>query len=363
MAAPLRSANPGQQKSMQFAHFGVLDAGAQSRASTITSLVLNLAIAFVVIVISAATARRTIEKNRMLTNLVAPVVEKKAEPVKPKVIPPKPKPLPQIAKVEPPKITIPQVKLPELPKQPIVKMDNPTPLITPPAPKKIVAMAAPIAVNLGARPQAASVVNNDPHPTAVQIGHPDMPFKDPKGPAVASVNLNSGFSGMNAANSGHGPAATKVNMGNGSPDSTTIHGNGVVAVAGIPHGVPNSTGTGRVPGGQQVSLGVTPPPATPKPAAVASTSPGKAVTVISKPKPEYTAEARQMHIEGVVVLHIRVLANGEVEVVGVAKPLGYGLDDSAKRAIMATKFQPATDSTGHAITWEGNVNVTFQLAG
>ena len=115
---------------------------------------------------------------------------------------------------------------------------------------------------------------------------------------------------------------------------------------GIPHGVPNATGTGKVAGGQQVSLGVTPPPARAKPAAVASTSPGKAVTVISKPKPEYTAEARQMHIEGVVTLRIRVSPSGAVEVVGVAKPLGYGLDDSAKRAIMATKFQPATDSTG-----------------
>src|ERR1017187_9530856 len=129
MAAPLRSANPGQQKSMQFAHFGVLDAGAQSKASTVTSLVLNLVIAFVVIVISAATARRTIEKNRMLTNLVAPVVQKKVEPVKPKVLPPKPKPLPQLAKLEPPKITVPQIKLPEIPKQPIVKMDNPKPII------------------------------------------------------------------------------------------------------------------------------------------------------------------------------------------------------------------------------------------
>lgn len=346
---------------MQFAHFGVLDAGAQSKASTVTSLVLNLAIAFVVIVISMATAKRTIEKNRMLTNLVAPVVEKKPEPVKPKVIPPKPKPLPEIAKLEPPKITVPQIKLPEIPKQPIVKMDQPKPIITPPAPKQIIAPAAPKEVHLG-NPQAASVVNNDPHPTAVQIGHPDMPFKDPKGPAVASVNLNSGFAGMNGANSGHGPAATKVNMGNGAPESTSLHGNGVVAVAGIPHGVPNATGTGR-PGGQQVSLGVTPPPAAPRPAAVASTTPGKTVTVISKPKPEYTAEARQMHIEGVVTLRIRVSPNGSVEVVSIAKPLGYGLDDSARRAIMATKFQPATDSSGQAIPWEGLVNVTFQLAG
>jgi protein TonB len=360
MAAPLRSANPGQQKSMQFAHFGVLDTGTQSKASTVTSLLVNLAIGFVVIVISLA-HRQIIDKTRMLTELAAPVVEKKPEPVKPKVPPPKPpKPLPEIVKVEEPKIVIPKIKPPELPKQPIVKMDQPKPILTPAAPKQIIAMAAPVAVSL-AHPQAASVPNNDAHPTAVQMGHPDMPFKDPKGPAVSPVNMNSGFPGMNAGNTGHGPPATKVVLGNGSPDSTSIKGNGVIAAVGLPHGVPGGTGT-KTPSGQQVSLGQAPPPPAPK-AAVATTVPGKAVTVISKPKPEYTAEAKQMHIEGVVTLRIRVSPSGSVEVVSIAKPLGYGLDDSAKRAILATKFEPATDSSGHPIEWEGLVNVTFQLAG
>ncbi len=346
---------------MQFAHFGVLDTGGQSKASTVTSLLVNLAIAFVVIVISLA-HRQIIEKSRMLTELTAPVVEKKPEPVKPKIVPPKPpKPLPEIVKVEEPKIVIPKIKPIELPKQPIVKMDQPKPILAPPAPKRVIAMAAPVTVSL-AHPQAASVVNNDAHPTAVQMGHPDMPFKDPKGPAVSAVNLNSGFPGMNAGNTGHGPPATKVTLGNGSPDSTSIKGNGVIAAVGLPHGVPGGTGTGKVPTGQQVNLGQNTPPPAPK-AVVVTTAPGKAVKVISKPKPEYTAEARQMHIEGVVTIHIRVLTNGSVEVIGVTKPLGYGLDDSAKRAIMATRFEPATDASGNPITWEGNVNVTFQLAG
>ena len=362
MAAPLRSANPGQQQSRQFAHFGVLDTGTQSKASTVTSLLVNLTIGFVIIVISLAHRQQIIDNSRRLTQLVVPVEQKKPEPVKPKIPPPKPKPLPEIAKVEEPKIVVPKIKPPELPKQPIVKMDNPKPVLMPAAPKQIIAMAAPIAVSL-AHPQAASVPNNDAHPTAVQMGHPDMPFKDPKGPAVSAVNMNSGFPGMNAGNTGHGPPATKVVLGNGSPESTSIKGNGVIAAVGLPHGDPNGTGTAKAqPTGQQVSLGQAPPPPTPK-AVVATTAPGKAVTVISKPKPEYTAEARQMHIEGVVTLRIRVLPSGAVEVVSVTKPLGYGLDDSARRAIMATKFEPATDASGHPIVWEGNVNVTFQLAG
>jgi TonB family protein len=348
---------------MQFAHFGVLDVGAQSKASTVTSLTLNVVIACVIIIISAATAKQRIDTNRKLTELVMPIAEQKPVPPKPRVIPPKLPKIPQIAKVEPPKITVPQVKLPELPKQPVVKMETPKPVLMPPAPKQIIAKAAPVAVSL-AHPEAASVVNNDPHPSAVRLGNSTSPLNNLKGPAVASVNLAAGMPGMNAANTGNGPAATRVNLGNGSPGSTTTRGNGVVAVAGIPHGTPGGTGTSRTSGGErQVNLGQATPPPTARPAAAATAAMGKAPKVIYKPKPEYTAEAIQKHVEGIVSLHIRVLQNGSVEVLSVTKPLGYGLDDSAKRVAMAMKFEPATDASGAPITWDGVVNVTFQLAG
>jgi TonB family protein len=347
---------------MQFAHFGVLDVGTQSKASTVTSLTLNVAIACVVIIISAATAKRTIEKNRLLTNLVAPIPAQKPEPVKPKVVPPKPKlPEPEIAKVEPPKIVVPQVKLPEIPKQPVVKMDTPKPVIAPPAPQQIVAKAAPVAVSL-AHPEAASVVNNDAHPSAVRLGNSTSPLNNLHGPSVASVNLAAGMPGMNSANTGNGPAATRVSLGNGSPESTSTKGNGVVAVAGIPHGVPGATGTGRV-AGQQVNLGQAPPPPAAKPVATTALAVVRVPKVIYKPKPEYTAEAIQKHVEGVVSLHIRVLPNGTVEVLSVTKPLGYGLDDSARRVASSMKFEPATDAAGSPVVWDGVVNVTFQLAG
>jgi TonB family protein len=222
-------------------------------------------------------------------------------------------------------------------------------------------MAAPVAVSL-AHPMAASVPNADPHPTAVQIGHPDMPFKDPKGPAVASVNLNSGFPGMNAGNTGHGPPASKVVLGNGSPGSTTIKGNSVIAAVGLPTGVPGGTGTAPARAAGQVSLGQAPPPPAPKAATITAVG-GSPAKVTAKPKPEYTAEARQLHIEGTVTLKIRVMPDASVQVLSVISGLGHGLDESAKRAIMATKFVPATDSTGHPIAWDGIVNVAFQLAG
>jgi TonB family protein len=345
---------------MQFAHFGVLDTGGQSKASTFTSLMVNLLIAFVIIVIGAAN-RKMIDANHRLTELVMPV-EKKVEPVKPKVIPPKPKlpDLPQIVKVEEPKIRVPILKTPDVPKPVVVKVDMPKPVLAPPAPTQVLAKAAPVAVSLG-HAVAASVVNNDAHPSAVRLGNSTSPLNNLHGPAVAPVNLAAGMPGMNSANTGNGPRATKVNFGNGSPESTSIKGNGPVAVAGIPHGVPQGTGTAH--SADQVSLGQqVPPPA--QRAQVASTgAQNKAPKVIFKPKPEYTAEAIQKHVEGTVTVHIRVLPNGSVEFLGVINGLGYGLDDSAKRAVLATRFEPATDASGNPIAWDGVVNVAFQLAG
>lgn len=358
MAPPLRSANPELTRSVQFSHFGVLDVGHQSRASTATAVLINVVLLFVVVVIGAA-AHKTIVSNTRMTQLIEPIPIKKPEPPKPKIVPPKPKPLPEIVKVEPKIVTPPKI---EMPKPQIVKMDTPKPVVMPVAPQKVVAMAAPKPVNLG-HPEAASVPNHDAHPSAVRLGTPDSPIPNLHGPAVAPVNLARGMPGMNGANTGNGPPATKVVLGSGSPESTSIHGTGAVAVAGIPHGVPGGTGTGPAHTAGPVSLGQTTPPPMPKPATVAAAPQRSAPKVIYKPKPDYTEEARAQHIEGVVTVHIKVLPSGAVQVVGITRGLGHGLDESATRAIMATRFEPATDASGQPITWDGMVNVAFQLAG
>jgi protein TonB len=362
MAAPLRSANTAPASDIQFTHFGILDTGKQSKASTVTSFVFNCVAACVVIVISAAATRQTIEHNKRITQLVMPITEKKPDIPKPKIIPPKPKPI--LAKVEPPKIKVPEIRVPEPPK-PVVKMDAPKPILVPAPPKQVIAMAAPQPVNLG-HPQAASIPNNDPHPSPVRLGTTDSPINNLHGPAVSPVALGRGVPGMAASNTGSGPPASKVNLGSGQPDGKAVRGGGAVAVVGIPHGVPGGTGplnaTGRVAG--PVNLGRSEPPPMPKPPqADAETPKIKAPRVIYKPKPEYTAEARQLHLEGLVSVRIRVLSNGSVEVLGVTNGLGHGLDESAKRAVLATKFEPATDASGHPVAWDGVVNVAFQLAG
>jgi TonB family protein len=358
MALPLQSNELGQPKSMQFAHFGVLDTGHQSKSTVFASMAFNAVVLFVGIIISAA-AKQALDKRILLTSLTFQPLPAKVEPIKPKIVPPLPKPpvLPDVPKIEVHIPRIVEVKIPEPPKPPEVKMDVPKPIIAPPAPVKVVAMAAPQAVNL-AHPQAASVVNNDQHATAVRLGSANAPTLN--GPAVSSVNLGRGL--YASSGTGSGPASTSVNLGNGSAGGS-IRGNGVVAVAGIPHGVPGGTGSGTAQVAGQVNLGQATPPPMPRPAPVASLVQPKPAKVIAKPKPEYTAEARQLHIEGVVVLRIRVSPTGSVEVLNVVSGLGHGLDESAKRAILATQFEPATDGLGHAVAWDGVVNVTFQLAG
>ena len=69
-----------------------------------------------------------------------------------------------------------------------------------------------------------------------------------------------------------------------------------------------------------------------------------------------------MHLEGAVSIKIRVLSSGNVQVLTVTRGLGHGLDQSAIQAIEATHFQPAKDTTGRPIDWEGVVNVNFQMS-
>jgi TonB family protein len=82
-----------------------------------------------------------------------------------------------------------------------------------------------------------------------------------------------------------------------------------------------------------------------------------------KPRPQYTAEAIKQHIEGTVSVRVRVSSTGAVQVLGVTRDLGYGLGESAVRAVEGTRFSPATNASGQPIDWEGVVNVAFQLAG
>ncbi len=365
MAKPLRSDDPSPQN-MQFSHFGVLNDGSQSKGSLFTSISLNIIIAIVVCIIGAA-AKKTMDNRHKLTELsLAPLPKQpEPEPIRPKIIPPKLLPTPPVVKVEPPKIKMPEVKLPDPPKIPEIKMVQ-QPQIAVPAPPKIVQPPpAPKIVSL-AQAQPAAVVNNSPHPSAVALGQQNNPIAPSNRPSATAINLgNKGMSGMPASNNGMGPSATTVSLGSGSASSQNMSGrDNAAAVKGVKLGVSGGTGPlnspTRVAG--PVNLGQNTPPPAPKPNGPVTTA-KSAPKVLFKPRPEYTAEAIKLHIEGTVSVRLRVSSTGAVQVLGVTSDLGHGLGDSAVRAVQSTRFSPATDASGNPVDWEGVVNVAFQLAG
>lgn len=61
------------------------------------------------------------------------------------------------------------------------------------------------------------------------------------------------------------------------------------------------------------------------------------------PKPDYPALSRRMREEGVVVLKILVLADGQVAHIELAQSSGHQrLDSSAIRTVARWQYQPAT---------------------
>ena len=159
-----------------------------------------------------------------------------------------------------------------------------------------------------------------------------------------------------------------------------------------PHGVPGSTGIGDGlkfgnnngrPGGKVAAAAVPrslrlrpqramwarwPRPAFPPRPQPWWQSPGRLpdrpppdLVVISKPLPEYTSEAKQLKVQGDVILRVTFTASGQVVVQGVVHGLGHGLDEEARRVAQQIRFRPATRN-GQAVDMTTNITITFQLA-
>jgi TonB family protein len=87
----------------------------------------------------------------------------------------------------------------------------------------------------------------------------------------------------------------------------------------------------------------------------------ESVQILARPRPAYTAEARDLQIEGEVVLETVFTAQGEVLVVRVLRGLGHGLDENAVAAARGIRFIPA-QRDGKPVDLRGTVRLTFQLA-
>ena len=86
-----------------------------------------------------------------------------------------------------------------------------------------------------------------------------------------------------------------------------------------------------------------------------------AVTILDKPRPEYTAVGRTLKLEGDVVLEVVFLKSGHVQVNRVVSGLGHGLDESASKAAQLIKFKPALRE-GQPVDYPARVRIEFRLA-
>ena len=362
MAKPLRSDDPNPP-SVQFRDFGVLNDGQRSKGAAAASIAINVTLAALVVILGIVIKTNpTVAKEVAVLTLPPPPppqpTPKPPPPIKIKPLPPTPMPPPRV-KLPPP---------PPIPPPPDVKplpTPQPKPVNLPPAPpKRVNPPPAPVRVNLGVA-SAASVPNHDLHPSAVRLGEATNPLKSLTGPAVSNVNLgNAGMPGMNKGNTGNGPRATSVNLGSGSPNGNMNgHDNGVGPVRGVALG----SGTGPMNSRnyaavKPVQLG-TPPAAASERSGMAASSISAATPpkVTFKPEPVYTQEAKEHHIEGDAVVKVIFRANGTIDVLGLVRGLGYGLDEPALQVARGIRFHPALNAAAEPVDFPTNVIIHFVI--
>jgi TonB family protein len=151
--------------------------------------------------------------------------------------------------------------------------------------------------------------------------------------------------------------------GNGSGGTRGVQG--TVSSAGFGNGVAgpgNGNGHGR--GGTVMQAGFA-DAATATASAPRRVEPVKAqltpVEILSKPRPVYSAEARQMHLQGEVLLDVTFTAGGQIRIARVVKGLGHGLDEAALRAAEQIRFKPALRD-GRPFDSNAIVHIVFELA-
>src|SRR5580658_1890230 len=191
-------------------------------------------------------------------------------------------------------------------------------------------------------------------PSQVQTGG----FGDPNGiPAKAGQTK-----AVNIASAGSFDLPSGPGYGNGTGGAKGVPG--VVVSTGFGNGTavpdtrPRATGTVQASG--FASADVPAPPTVHSHAAetAASVLPAE---ILSKPTPVYTQEARNLKIEGEVLLEVVLEASGKLRVLRVVHGLGHGLDDNAVKAAEQIHFKPAVKD-GQPTESTVVVHIIFQMA-
>lgn len=265
------------------------------------------------------------------------------------VTPPPPEPKPAPPKIETqPKLDLSNVTV----TRPKLEQKVVTGTFTTPEAQKPVVKEKEVAETTFSGSSQPATLNKAPH--QVQTGG----FGDPNGirgtsdkkslvpvAAVGSFNLPAGAGNGNGTGGSRGAAGTIASAGfgdvaaGGSSDRTR-HG-GAVSPAGFTQ--------------QNVA-----PVSAPKVQSDIK-SQSKPVEILFKPKPAYTSEARQLHVEGEVLVQVNFTASGQLQVQRVVRGLGHGLDESALRAAQQIRFRPA-QRDGAPYDSTALVHIVFELA-
>jgi len=275
----------------------------------------------------------------------------KHAPVEPKFVAPKL----EMARLDTPiHITEkPKVKLAEVEPPRVVLNNFPAPQNFPKvAPPKLAPQVQTGVFSEGssAKPTLAKTVD----PRNVQTGG----FGEPNG-----INGTAkGEAKLVAARMGGFDMPTGPGYGNGTGGANGQRG--TIASAGFGNCV--ATQTPNIPSGRAVhqsGFGDTRPASElPRQAkAVPALSPASPVEILSKPVPTYTAEARDLKLEGEVLLEVNFSADGTPNILRVVRGLGHGLDEAAVKAAQRIKYKPAKRE-GQPVDSVAMLHVVFQLA-
>ncbi len=335
-------------------HFGLLPEPEGRSVFFVISSTLNMAV-LVTLILAGMMARHVIRQHYEMTELFAPSTPPPAEHIKqpppPKLPPPEPPKIelqPQLRQIEMPK---PAPKPKAIQMEAKLKMpaiDKQQAITLAPQPKAALAAAMPAQDNT-AKAKVGQVhlgetfgVKPNPNATrAATVAAIGNPYGGMKGPAVAPYGR-----------------VGSAGIGNSTRSGANYGSVGRVASAGISGAAQAGAGSNY---GRVASAGI---PA----AAQAVVAPTRAVTpattsleVLSRPPVRYTAEARQLKVQGDVILRVTFLASGQVVVENVVHSLGHGLDEEARRVAQQIRFRPATRD-GQPVNVTTTITITFQLA-
>jgi len=336
--------------------FGLLPEPERNPASIATSAVINLSIVALLLWAGTQAHKVVMEHRYEQTTLILPT-----EPPPPPPPPIKLPPIPKMDELQPP----PPVEAPKIvyeapkpepkPIQDESKLNLPA--VKPSQQQKVTLAPQPKAALAAAMPAQSAAVKASTAPVRLGQTFGVMPNANATRPANVAAIGNPYGNMQGAVGAPHGVVGS-TGLGNGVKAGSSAGVVGHVAQAGIP-GATAAYGSAQghvasagIPGVQAVK-------AAPVQASVASVSTN--IEVLSKPPVQYTSEAKQLKVQGDVVLRVTFTAQGRVQVQGIVHGLGHGLDEEARRVAQNIRFRPATRN-GQPIDTTTNITISFQLA-